>query len=423
MDPATAAFYAYQFHYIANGEAISKGHAAPEALSVRALDDFSLEVQLEHPTPFFLRLTADRRFFATPRQVIEEARRRSAENSWTHPENIVTSGAFTLRERRPHEKIVLVKSNRYYDSHAVSLDEIIFVPVTDGSTSANLYRSGEAAFTMPMIPELVAGRHRKKDVCTYADFGAHFPAMNTRKPPFDDVRVRYAFNMAIDKDAIASFFGDGRTPLKGIVPPLKGYAPPTTLPVAIDGTLFDVLSYNPEAARALLANAGYARGLSAEYLFPTMSEFRTAAEILQQQWRQNLGVELRLVCQEVQTWTQEVSNVAYNGIAAWGETDVLEDPTSFLDMFTSMTKASGTGWSDSQYDALLADSKAIADPTARMRKLADCERFLLRAMPCMPLYSDVHVYLCKPYVKGLVGDPFHGRMFNDTWIDTNWRPQ
>jgi ABC-type oligopeptide transport system substrate-binding subunit len=423
VDPATAAFYAYQFHYIANGAAISKGNAAPETLSVRALDDFSLEVQLEHPTPFFLRLTADRRFFATPRQVIEGARRRSAEDSWTHAENIVTSGAFTLREWRPHERIVLVKSNRYYDSHAVSLDEILFVPVTEGSTSANLYRSGEAAFTMPMIPDLVVGRDRKKDVRTYADFGAHLPAMNTTKPPFDDVRVRYAFNMAVDKDAIASFYGDGRAPLKGIVPPLKGYAPPTTLPLVIDGTSFDVLSYNPEAARALLANSRYARGLSTEYLFPTMSEFRNAAEVLQQQWLQNLGVEVRLVCQEVQTWIQRVSNIAYSGIAAWGDTDVLEDPTSFLDMFTSMTKASGSGWSDSEYDALLAGSKATADPKARMRKLAECERFILRAMPCMPLYSDVHVYLCKPYVKGLVGDPFHGRMFNDIRIDTNWRPQ
>ena len=95
--------------------------------------------------------------------------------------------------------------------------------------------------------------------------------------------------------------------------------------------------------------------------------------------------------------------------------------TSFLDMFTSTTPSSGTGWSDPEYDALLAAANAFADP-ARMRKLADCERFVLRAMPCMPLYSDVGVYLCKSFVKGLVGDPFHGRMFNDAWIDTNWRP-
>jgi oligopeptide transport system substrate-binding protein len=190
----------------------------------------------------------------------------------------------------------------------------------------------------------------------------------------------------------------------------------------MDGACFDVLSYNPAAARALLAKAGYGSGFSVEYLFPTMSEFRPVAEILQHQWRKNLGIELRLVCQEVQTWNQTVFGISFNGIAAWAELYALEDPTSFLDMFTSMTSASGTGWSDPQYDALLTAAKAIADPAARMRKLAECERFLLRAMPCMPLYSDVSVFLCKPFVKGLVGDPFHGRMFNDTWIDTHWRP-
>ena len=152
VDPATAATEAYQFHWVRNAEKITQGAAAPETLSVNALDDFSLEVQLEVPAPFFLRLVASRQFFATPRQAIEKARRRDDENSWTQPENIVTSGAFTLREQRPHERIVLVRRNSYYDVHRVSLEEIVFLPVIDGSTSANLYRPGSAAFSMPMLP-------------------------------------------------------------------------------------------------------------------------------------------------------------------------------------------------------------------------------------------------------------------------------
>jgi len=109
-------------------------------------------------------------------------------------------------------------------------------------------------------------------------------------------------------------------------------------------------------------------------------------------------------------------------VAALGEIYALEDPSSLLNMFGSSTAASGTGWSDPQYDVLLGQARTTADASARMQKLAGCERFLLHAMPCMPLYSDVSVFLCKPFVKGLVGDPFHGRMFNDIWIDTNWRP-
>ena len=115
-------------------------------------------------------------------------------------------------------------------------------------------------------------------------------------------------------------------------------------------------------------------------------------------------------------------DVAYNGVAAWGDVGGLEDPTWFLDLFRSTSTANGTGWTDRQYDDLLAGAKAIAHPGQRLRKLAECERFLLQAMPCLPLYTDVWVYLCKPFLKGITGDPFHGRMFNDAWIDTNWRP-
>src|SRR5262249_21130362 len=154
------------------------------------------------------------------------------------------------------------------------------------------------------------------------------------------VRVRYAFNMAIDKRAIAAFLGEGRTALNGVVPPMRGYTAPKTLPIAIDGIEADVLSFNPEAARALLERAGH-RNLTIQYLFPNMAEFDLVAQILQQQWRNHLGVQVRLVRQEEQTWGQAVSNLAYQGIAAWGEIGGVPDPTWFLDIFRN-PNASGT---------------------------------------------------------------------------------
>ena len=99
----------------------------------------------------------------------------------------------------------------------------------------------------------------------------------------------------------------------------------------------------------------------------------------------------------------------------------LKDPTWFLGMFKAQSGASGTGWHDPHYDDLLTAAKTTIAPVARMRKLAACEPCLLRAMPCLPLYSDAWVYLCKPFVKGLAGDPVHGRMLNDVRIDPTWR--
>jgi ABC-type oligopeptide transport system substrate-binding subunit len=240
-DPATAAPCAYLFQYLTHGEHVISGAKPPEALGVRAIDNFSLQVRLETPVPFLLKMLASRFFYATPRQAIDAARKRGAENSWTLPAHIVTSGPFRLREHRPYDRILLVRSPAYHAEPA-SLEEIEFQIVSDGPVSANLYRTGAAAFTMPMSPQVVSALKTKKDLHKYPSCGAYFPTMNTRLPPFDDVRVRYAFNMAIDKRALAKFLGDGRTALKGVVPPMPGYMSPDRLAIQIDGVSFDVLS-------------------------------------------------------------------------------------------------------------------------------------------------------------------------------------
>src|SRR5262249_9602783 len=151
-----------------------------------------------------------------------------------------------------------------------------------------------------------------------------------------------------------------RTPLKGVVPPIPGYASPDRLPVQIDGVPFDVLSFNPKAARALLEKSAY-KVTAAPYLFPNMSEFGLVAEILQQQWRDHLGVQIQLVRQETQTWVQNIYAAAYQGIAANCEVGGFDDPMWFLDIFKSPT-SSGTGWSDPHYNSLLADAKKEIDP-------------------------------------------------------------
>ena len=145
------------------------------------------------------------------------------------------------------------------------------------------------------------------------------------------------------------------------------------------------------------------------------------AEILQNQWKRNLSADVRIVYQDEPTWIQSVERVDYSGITLWGEQGGLEDPTWFLNYFQGTPNASGTGWGNAGYDALLATANAVVDPVARMSKLAECESYLLRAMPCLPLCNYVWTYLAKPFVKGF-SNPFYGRVFHDAWIDTNWRP-
>src|SRR4029453_11570777 len=114
-----------------------------EELGVRAFDDFTFQVELQRPTPFFLKLLPNYAFLAVPRQAIEAARQRGRESSWTEPGRMVASGAFILRDWHPHDKVVIVKNPKYYEADLVKLTEIAFLPIIDGTTNINLYKAGQ----------------------------------------------------------------------------------------------------------------------------------------------------------------------------------------------------------------------------------------------------------------------------------------
>jgi ABC-type oligopeptide transport system substrate-binding subunit len=430
LDPATAAPYAYLLYYIQNAQAVNTGNAPPEKLAVRALDEFTVQVDLRAPTAFFLRLLSCPTFFPVPRQAVEAARRGGREDRWTQPGSIVTSGAFTLRERRPREQIVLSRNPRYIEAGLVGLEEVSFVLISDPTVGANLYKSGRAHFTTAVsLPPLTApGLRGKRDLCTARAFGTFFPCFNTKKPPFDNVLVRYAFNMATDKQAIASVFGFERVAARTLVPPIAEYKPPENLLIEVEGKFYDVLAYDPAGARAMLAKAGYPAGLDSQGrrvrvdLLGSNSADVLHCEILQQQWQANLGVEVKIALQQFEAWLQSVFSGNYRGITLYADWGFYLDPNWFLDQFVTGSSVNASGWADARYDDMLVKANATLDPALRMEKLADCERYLLRAMPVFPEYYDVWAYPQKPYVRGIRPNAMDVHPLKYAWIDTNWRP-
>ena len=155
----------------------------------------------------------------------------------------------------------------------VGLDELTFLPIRDGTTTINLYRSGAAeAMPGPSFPPLFMPiLARKKDFHTEAAFGTVSPAMNVRQCPLDNVLVRYALNMGTKKKPHTDLLGGGRIPALNLIPHMPGYPAPRSLNVTVDGRGYDILSCNIEAARALLAKAGFhtgSRPLEITYHFP-----------------------------------------------------------------------------------------------------------------------------------------------------------
>jgi len=413
--PETAANYAFQLFCIQCAQDVTAGKRRPDELAVRARDAFRLEVDLREPTPFFLQLVSNRVFCAVPRHAIE-----AGETDWTEPGRLVSSGAFQLQHRRGGEEIILTRNPHYYEAGTVSLGELAFLSVTDGAANVNLYKTGDAALIQTYIPSLMPFLRRKKDFRAYPSFGTVFQALNSNRSPLNDVRVRYALNMGTDKRAIAEFMGVGRKPALGLVPPVSGYVAPKNLPVDIDGVDCDVLAFNPRAARELLVKAVGSRRLRLEFLNPNLPEAKLVPQLFQQQWRENLGIELILVTQEVQTWIQSIYSHDYS-VAGAADYGGHLDPIWFLDSFTSQSTANTTPWTDPRYDEMLTAARSTVNPGDRLRKLAACERHLLRAMPVLPTYGDVWVYLRKPFVRGFGMNPMDRQQFKYTWIDRNWR--
>jgi ABC-type oligopeptide transport system substrate-binding subunit len=417
VDPASGANWAGSLYPVANGKDISEGKAHPETLGVRADDDFTFRISLRTPTAHFLRVAALYATCAVPRHAIQQNG-----SAWTDPGRMPSCGAFVLRQWKPYDRIVLQKNTRYYDAARVRLEAVTFLPITDGATGVNLYRSG-SAFAMHgrAVPPLwIPALRGRKDFHSTPACRSLFYAFNTTRPPFDNALVRYAFHMATNKDEIARFLAGGQAAARTVVPPFAGYQGVAKLEVPAGGRSWDVLSYYPEGARALMKIARADRPVF-DLTYPNRTRSKEIAQILQRQWRANLGAEVNLVMVDWNVWIQTSLSLNYGGVIESGTGADYADPNTFFEFFTG--RSDGSGWSDPEFNRRVDYANAELQPEVRMQSLAACEECLLRAMPVLPLFFDAYSSLQKPYVRGLPLTALDRPQFKYAWIDTKWRPQ
>jgi ABC-type oligopeptide transport system substrate-binding subunit len=225
--------------------------------------------------------------------------------------------------------------------------------------------------------------------------------------------------MATNTQAVARFLDGGQTPARTVIPLFGGYPGVHSLLIEAGGRIWDVLSHDPPAARELLRMAK-AEGLAVDLTFPDRTRSKGIAEILQAQWRANLGVRVNLMMVERNVWDQMNTSVSYRGVIESGTGSDYPDPNGIFDVFAGRTD--GSGWADVGFDQLLDAANGELDTSVRMRKLVACEERLLRAMPVLPLFFDSYCYLEKPYVGGMTKNVLGLPQFKTAWIDTHWRP-
>ncbi len=407
-------------------------------VGVRAAGDHTLEVELGEPTPYFTDLTSCTSLYPVRRDVIEAFEKRGEPELWFRAENIVNNGPFTLDEWKFRYEITLKQNPHYWAKDKLKLDRVVMLEVEDYHSTMNLYKAGEIDFigdNLSLPAEYQPLLKTKKDYLNNAYLAVYWYELNTRKPPLDDVRVRRALNLAVDKQQlITSVARGGQSPATHFVPDFTGlgYAEQVAADKAqgTDPFASPDLAFNPERARALLKEAGYevvkegdsyrAVNLPAiEILYNTSEGHKMIAVALQDMWKRHLGVSATLRNEE---WKVMIKNYrdGYFQVMRFGWTADYNHPHTFLDQFLSQSPSNQTGWSDPAFDEALRKAAAEPDRKESIRLYRKAEEIVVAAMPRIPIYFYTKSTLVKPWVKGYWGWSRYAHAYQYLWIDPDF---
>lgn len=380
-------------------------------VGVRALDDRTVEIHLENPTPYFLQLLAFYPFSFVHKGCLEE----HGSPAWTRPESIVGNGAFRLVNRRLRDRIRLERNEHYWDRENVRSKVVDALSVDNRTTALNLYMTGMTDW-VPVPPAEVLREVLKRDpppndVNPSPQLTTYFYLLNTTRPPLDDKRIRQALSMAVDRDEITRVAtGAGETPAYSLVPPvMPNYQEQRCKP------------RNPEAARKLLADAGYPNGRGfpkIEILYNTDQAHQAIAELLRKQWQRELGITASLRNEEWGSFQDAQQQLNFTVSRRAWVADYI-DPNTYLDMYVTNGENNCTGFSNAEYDKLIAEAAREPDTSKRIELLQSAERLLMEEMPIIPIYYYVSRNMVRPRVRGLYNTLQDMHPLHAIWIDPN----
>ncbi len=400
-NPATASEYMYLFESanILNAGAIAKGEKSIDELGVKAIDDKTLEVTLSAPTDYFLGLTG----FATLMPVREDM--VDDEGAWAKdPAKYIGNGPFKMSEYKMGDQIVLVKNENYWNAENVNLEKIVMYMIVDESTAHTRYTAGELdvneLIPTDEIPTLIA-----EDPTFYImpKIGTYYYAFNMNNEALKDARVRQALSLAINREQIV------KEVTKGGQKVAYGFMPEGI--TDNEGKSFTETAgdygINPkgdvEKAKALLAEAGYPDGAGLpeiEILYNTSESHKLIAEAMQEMWKQNLGINVKLTNQEWAVFQETTNNNAFDSLARRGWIGDYNDPQTMLEIFESTNSQNIGRYSSETFDTEMQLSRETMG-AERMEHLYKAHDILMEDMPMIPVYYYVTNMMIQDSVHDL----------------------
>ena len=379
--------YAFMLYSIKNAKSVKQGVLPATMLGVEAQDDYTLVVQLEYPVPFFLELVTSPAFFPVNKTV------DMTDPTWTHsPETYVSNGPFQLLEWKHHDQIIATRNPYYWDADVVKLDRISMVMV-DADTAMKMFEVDELQWQgspfSSISVDAIETLSEKKLIHEDPMLGTYWISTNTSLFPFHNDQLRKALAVAIDRQELVDHVVlGGHVPATGIVPASMGLQ---TTPYFEDG--------NGSEAYNLLQIALEEENLTLEKLpemtltYASDNRNHRIAQAIQDQWKQALGIKIKLEPLEQKVYFSRISKGDYQ-LACGSWIADFRDPINFLEVFkTKHVGTNGTGWESLDYQKALNDSYFSSTENERRKNLRQSEEILMDEMPVIPIfhYSMLHV--------------------------------
>jgi len=410
MNPETAAKYAYLQYPIKNAESVNSGKMTDlGALGVKAIDDTTLEITLEQPTPYFIGALTHYTAYPLPMHAV-----KTHGSDWVKIDNIVTNGPYKPVDWVPGSHVTTVKNEQYYEADNVKLDGATFFVLEDQSAALKRYRAGEFDILTDFptdqyewMQENLPGQAR---VAPFA--GLYYYVINNKQPPFDNPDVRKALSMSINREVIGpQILGTGEIPAYSWVPPgMANYGDPVEVE-------WKALPY-PEKlaqAKALLETAGFNSDnpLKLQLRYNTNENHKRIAIAIASMWKP-LGVEVELYNTETKVHYDEIQRGILD-VARAGWLADYNDADNFLNLLKSDVQFNYGRFASTEFDALLDEANATNDASARARLLRKAETIALQESASMPIYYYLSRNVVSPKVTGFEDNAFD--IHRTRWLD------
>ena len=406
LDPASGSGYANYLFPIENAEAIYNGEADVDSLGVETPDEHTLIFRLAEPCVYFLDLLRLPVYTPSCSEYAD-----SVDSGWDRdPETSLSNGPFCLAEYVPDQYFVLEKNENYWNADAVKLDTITYRFFDDTQSMANAYEAGEADVATSLSSTVMEAYEGTDDLFVTDQIATRYIYMNLNVEPLNDVRVREAINLAINREELCQIVGSDTEPAYNLV--AKYMKDKNTGEYFVDEA---EQPFEEDVAKAqeLLAEAGYPNGEGfpeLTYNYPTLEMDSDTAQVIQEQLKENLNITINLEAQELQA----NYSTRYAGdfdLCRMNWTADFADPYTYLSMLLSNSTYNCSGINDTEYDSIVTASNSESDPAKRSELLHQAEQLAVgEQFYIIPLFAMKSVNLVNPDITGIRQIPASGAL-------------